>query len=73
MLEEEISKLETTEYTANNMLVPEKDELLQFLADFKKLNAEIELDSYPIDRTDVYIESFEKSTVFSPFDANCGY
>ena len=55
------------------VLVPKLDGSLRFCVDYRRLNAIIIRDSYPLPRMDESIDSLVEASVFSTIDCNPGY
>lgn len=56
-----------------NIFAPKKDGSLHFSIDYRRLNALMIPDSYPIPRMDECIDSLRSAKIFSTLDANSGY
>lgn len=61
------------ELVASIVLVPNKDETLQYCVDYRKLDSSRKRDSYAITRMDERIDTLGKASVFFALDASSGY
>jgi hypothetical protein len=73
MLAQNIIEPATCEWASPIVLVPKPDRALRFCVDYRKLNMITVPDTYPLPRTDEYIDSLGDATVFTTLDSNSGY
>ena len=73
MLDEGVaSTASPTDWAAPVVFVPKKDNTLRFCVDYRRLNAVIMRDAYPIPRMDECMDNLGEAKVSSMFDANSG-
>ena len=63
----------SAEWAIPVVFVPKKDETMGFCVDYRKLNAVMVRDSYPLPRMDECIDSLGDVIVFTTLDCNSGY
>ena len=62
-----------TEWASPVVLVPKKEGCLRFCVDYRRLNAKMLADSYPLPRMDNCIESLGDAAVFTTLNCNSCY
>lgn len=73
MKDTSVAKPGTTEWALPIVFVPKKDGIIHFCADYRRLNAVSERDSYPIPRIGKCIDSLGEGQTFPTFEANSWY
>ena len=73
MLQHHIIEPSDSEWSSPCVLVPKKDGTFRFCTDFRKLNALIKTDSFPLPRIDDCIDRIGKATYVTKLDLLKGY
>ena len=73
MLKAGVIEPATSEWASPVILITKKDGSIRFCVDYRKLNALIVKDSYPLPRMDECLDSLGDATIFSTLDCNSGY
>jgi hypothetical protein len=63
----------TCEWASPIVMVPKLDGSLRFCVDYRKLNAILVPDTFPLPRMDECIDSLGKAAIFTTLDCNSGY
>ena len=72
LLAEDIIEPSDSPWASNVVLIEQKGKI-RFCVNYRKLNAVIKADQYPLPRIDDYLNQFEGKSWFSTFDANSGF
>ena len=73
MIEADVIEPAQSEWASPIVFAPKKDGTLRFCVDYRKLNAAIIADTYPLPRIDDCLDSLGDETIFTTLDANSGY
>jgi Reverse transcriptase (RNA-dependent DNA polymerase) len=73
MLKAGVIEPATSEWASPVVLITKNDGSIRFCVDYRKLNALIVKDSYPLPRMDECLDSLEYATICSTLDCNSGY
>lgn len=73
MLRAGVIELAESPWVVPVMLMPKPDGCLRFCVDYRRLNAVIIRDTYPIPRMDECIDCLGDARVFTKLDCNSGY
>ena len=73
MLEHSVIEPTTSPWASPMVVVPKKDGTAQICVDYRRLNAMMDMDAYPLRRIEDILDSIRQSTVITTLDLAKGY
>ena len=73
LMEQGVVRFRKSPYASPEFLVPKRDGGFRLVVDYRKVNAKVLFDSYPMPTIDQALDQFSGASVFSVLDLNSAY